>query len=122
MKRNLLVATLGLLGFALSVQAGSLEDSYHRMCEKMQSCALKSIAERDLAPEMRAMILQSMEGACMTIQQQFSGVTNAHPFYDSASACLNSMAALSCDEMERQGEQTTPECARYEKMTANYSE
>lgn len=121
MKRNLLVSVFALFAWAASLQAGSLEDAYELMCEKMQSCAVKSIEVSDLPPEMRAMVLQSLEGACMGIQQQFSGITTAHPLYGSASACLKSMASLSCDEIENQGERTTPECARYEKVVGGES-
>lgn len=117
-----MVSVLALFVCAGAVQAGSLEDSYELMCEKMQSCAVKSIAATELPPEMRAMVLQSLEGACVGIQQQFSAITKAHPLYESASVCLKSMASLSCEEIENQGERSTPECARYEKMAENYSE
>ncbi|MDF1693056.1 MAG: hypothetical protein P1U47_11810 [Zhongshania sp.] len=118
MKRNLLVLVFALMGFGAATQATSLDDAYHEMCEKLKYCALKDVAESDLSPEMRAMILQSMEGACVSIQQQFANVASAHPLYVPASACMESMAALSCEEIESRGDQSTPECARYEKMAA----
>lgn len=115
MKRILWFLLVGFLGLPMA-QAASLEDSYQLMCNKLKSCALKSVNESDLSPDMRNMILQSMEGACISLQQQFSGVVQAHPLYEPANACLQSMAALSCDEIENQDEQPTPACARYEKM------
>jgi hypothetical protein len=118
MKRNLMLLLFALVALPSLAQAAALEEAYHSMCEKLKSCALADVAESDLSPEMRAMILQSMEGACVSIQQQFANVAKAHPLYAPASACMASMAALSCEEITSRGDQSTPECARYEKMAA----
>ncbi|MFT6550850.1 MAG: hypothetical protein ACJA1I_000881 [Zhongshania marina] len=103
-----------------SVQADDLGESYNIMCEKMKSCALKNIGEADLTPDLRAMVMASLEGACVSIQQQFNNVATVHPLYGPASACMKSMTALSCEQIENMSDEKTPECARYEKMAESY--
>ncbi|WP_269617820.1 hypothetical protein [Zhongshania sp. BJYM1] len=119
--RAIYLVWLGVVFVASSqVQAGDLSESYNVMCEKMKSCAMKSIGEADLTPDMRAMITASLENTCQSIEQQFPSVAAAHPLYGPASACLSSMGKLSCDQIENMGDTSTPECERYEKMVENY--
>lgn len=120
MKRIYAVCVGVVLGLSGGVQADDLGDSYNLMCEKMKSCAVKNIGEAELTPDMRAMVMASLESACVSIQQQFNYVAAAHPLYAPAETCLKSMAALSCDDLENMDEEKTPECARYEKMAESY--
>lgn len=109
-----------LLGVSLQLHADDMAESYNMMCEKMKSCAMKNMGEVDLAPDMRAMITASLEGMCVSLQQQFDGVASNHPLYGPAAACLKSMTGLSCDEIENMEDSATPECAHYEKMVETY--
>tara|TARA_R110001592_G_scaffold28990_11_gene105578 strand:- start:3586 stop:4110 length:525 start_codon:yes stop_codon:yes gene_type:complete len=119
--RALYAAGFGiLLGVSLQLQADDMADSYNKMCEKIKSCAMKNMGQVDLSPDMRAMVTASLDGMCVSLQQQFDGVVSKHPLYSSAAACLKSMTGLSCDEIENMEDSATPECARYEKMAENY--
>ena len=109
-----------MMSLSATLQAADIGDSYNVLCEKMKSCALKSIGEADLTPDVRAMVMASLEGACVAIQQQVSNVAETHPLHGAASACMDSMTTLSCEELENSSDEKTPECARYEKMAEAY--
>ncbi|CAA0083219.1 Uncharacterised protein [Zhongshania aliphaticivorans] len=111
---------LVLLTSVSYLQADDLGESYNVMCSKMKSCALQSIGEANLSPAMRDMVMTQLEGACVSVQQQFGNVADTHPLYGAASKCLSSMAKLSCDEIENMNDEPTPACASYEKMAASY--
>lgn len=101
--------------------ADDFSDASAKWCEKIKSCVLSQMSQGDLPPGMREQIMQSMEGACVSAQQQFrSAAMTTHPMYKPATRCMNSLATLSCAEFENLGKHKTPECEKYEAMAESY--
>ena len=77
-------------------------------------------ADADITPEMKAMIMQSLDSVCATIDQQFTAAITSHELHDSAAACMQSMADMSCEDLENMADDSTQECADYYKMAEKY--
>ncbi len=109
-----------MLGVA-TTQADTLEAASTAMCEKVKQCALQQMnaAGQDVAPQMRAMIEQSINTMCDNMQSEFPAHTN-HPLAAPAAACMRSMATLSCDQLINNENAMTPACTDYQKQVKQY--
>lgn len=109
-----------MLVFALPAAAQDFEKASLALCEKVKSCALQQMGEKEITPEMRQMLEPMFRTMCDSARQYIKDVPTGHEMYPVAVACMNSMAKLSCAQMENLDEQPTPECAKYEAMAKKY--
>ena len=112
---------LCLIGFTLMsilpARADDLTTASLDLCEKVKSCAVAKIAEKDLTPEMQQMMQPMLDGMCANMQSRFVEVPTGHPMYKPALACMRSMEEkLTCENMQDPEEMKTPECEEYEKL------
>ncbi|MEN8720847.1 MAG: hypothetical protein ABF296_11360 [Oceanococcaceae bacterium] len=131
--RSISCAVLVAGGLTLSAAAGAsdYEDylaAFNKTCDHMVSCA-RSDMEAEMAnipPEYRGMIEQQLAGACdqINLMQNFkneAGGNENHPMFKPAQACMESMAALSCDQLMGDNDvDQTPECQKAEKLAEQY--
>ena len=122
MKKSLAVVCLFVAHFA---SAGSAADSFvaasDRLCQKQKACVMQQTAGEQMEPQMRQMMEQMVDGMCASLRQGFvsAGEYN-HPLHGAATACMDSLAQLSCSMLEN-GEVETPACQEYERQAAAYA-
>jgi hypothetical protein len=107
-----LLSTLLLSGAA---GADEIADAALALCEKVKACAMSEIAEEDLTDEMRQMMQPMLDNMCANMQARVQAVPTDHGLYQPAVACMRSMQALSCEEMQT-SQANTPACQEYEKL------
>ncbi|HAT85979.1 hypothetical protein [Cohaesibacter gelatinilyticus] len=106
------LAAFGLLALSSPGQTATFESAYAGFCEKMKSCAMAEINKvQGMNEAMKTQATMMIEGMCANVRQDFTSITQ-HPALEPAAVdCLNSMAALSCEDLSgHQGAQTTPQC------------
>ena len=64
--------------------------------------------------------MQSLDSVCATIDQQFTAAISSHELHASAAACMQSMADMSCSELENMEDDSTQACADYYKLAEKY--
>lgn len=111
---------LAVLLTSVAAHADDLGDEVTTLCEKMKQCTLDSMAEAEMAPEMKMMITQQLDMACVGLQARFGAAAQAHSLYQPALACVKSMQAMSCQEIEESDDSITPECDRYQELAEGY--
>jgi hypothetical protein len=120
MNKGILFAALLALPLQFAL-ADDFADATKALCEKVKKCTLQSMGEENIPPGMRDMITQSMDSACADMQQQFNPAMRQHELYKPAMACMRSMAALSCDTLMNDDNETR-ECKEYEKRRKAYED
>lgn len=102
--------------------ADSFTEASSAFCERMKGCAASEMGDLDnMSDDMKAQIMSSLDGMCASMQEPFERVRQFNELIDSAAACLNSMAAMTCEALDAaQGEDVTPECKSYRLEAAKY--
>ncbi len=109
---------VGLLSTVLlsgQASADEIADAALDLCEKVKACAMAGIAEEDLTDDTREMMQPMLDNMCANMQAKVQEVPRGHGLYGPAVACLRSMQALSCEEMQT-SQANTPACQEYEKL------
>jgi len=111
-----LVVALVPVGVA---SADAYADAAKAACERAKSCAMQQMG--DVPADMRPMIEASLNSMCLGLPQagDWEGFSPSHPLYRPATACMKSIAALSCDAFA-EGDGETPECRALDKAAAAY--
>ena len=109
----LAAALLSTLPLVDHVAADEIGNAALALCEKLKACATAEIAEEDLTDEMRQMMQPMLDNMCANMQARVEAVPRGHGLYEPAVACMRSMQALSCEEMQT-SQVNTPECQEYE--------
>lgn len=94
--------------------ADALVEASQGLCDSIKTCALSQIASQDLTPEIRAMMEPMLENMCAAMNSKVQEVPTSHGLYRPALACMRSMQALTCEQMQSQT--STPECQQYEAL------
>lgn len=115
------LALAGLLAPALA-SADDIASAAQDLCEKVRSCAMAQVAEEDMTPELRQMMEPMLDNMCANMQSKVQEVNTGHPLYQPSIACMRSMAALSCEEMQDQAGMQTSECEAYEELARKYAD
>ncbi|MDM7860478.1 hypothetical protein QTP81_07705 [Alteromonas sp. ASW11-36] len=115
------VALLTTITLSLPTQANTYEKlakASAAACENFKACALQEIeGDASITPEMRQMVEGMVSGVC----ENMIGFTQAdqhESLHEPAIACLNSMANLSCSELQDGGE--TAACQELNQLLENY--
>lgn len=113
--------TLYSMAFTLSMvtsicSADSFSEASEKLCEKIKFCALKSLEQKDLSPQMKQMMAPMMENMCASIQQNYNAALENHKLYEPATRCMESMQGLTCGDLQQADGPITPECEAYQKL------
>ena len=123
MRAALTMATAGsLVLVSLQVAADPYTEAAQAACEHMKECALQRMG--DIPPEMRGMVMAGLESACVGIaaaNPYGEEMRQQHPLYDDATACMRSMAELSCEAIYDDRTET-PECLKLQREAEKYEE
>jgi hypothetical protein len=111
----ILPAILALTLSAYSV-ADDLTDAAEGLCDTIKTCALEAVAGQDLTDELRQKMAPVLENNCAAMRSKVQAVPANHKLYQPAVGCLNSMASLSCPQLQNAGEVKTPECTEYDQL------
>lgn len=89
-------------------------------CDKMKSC-LRTEMKNESAQHLQ-MAEQMLGAVCLQLQApkqyaQAAGFGSNHPVITDSTACLNSMANKSCNDLETE----TPECAKASQTAEKYA-
>ncbi len=106
--------------FSITGFAEDYTDTSLALCEKVKSCALAQMGEQEITPEVRQMMQPMLDNMCSNMLVNLPEVAKDHTMYKPALACMNSMAALSCEEMQGQNSSATPACEEYEELAEKY--
>lgn len=117
------ITILIALGFMVQgpTFADDITSAARDLCEKVRSCAISQVAEEDLTPELRQMMEPMLDNMCANMQSKVQEVSTGHPLYQPSIACMRSMEALSCQDMQDQARMQTPECEAYEKLAREHA-
>jgi hypothetical protein len=107
------VAALSLSAYGMSEPIG---DAAQALCEKVKACSMAQIAEEDMTDEMRQMMEPMLENMCANMGAGVEDVPTGHALYKPALACMEEMAAMSCDEMDNMGDAEPAACAEYQRL------
>ncbi len=123
MKKNYILGAVLLVSciFNTTLAAANdklkFESAINKLCERQKQCALTSIAEEEMPPEMKQMIMMSINMVCASLLTGFEAqIMVSHELYTPAAKCINSMASLSCDTLQNENA-NTPECDQFEKLS-----
>lgn len=110
-----------LTSYSLSaLSSDALHQASKAACEKFKACALQEMAgSPDITPQMKQMLEGMIAGVCDSLMD-YSDIKGQHELYQPAADCLNSMAQLSCEQLN--DDITTPACAEYERRAEQYSQ
>lgn len=104
--------------FAATVEA--LQDASMELCEKVKQCTFEQMqAQEGIAPEMRSMVEGMLNTMCKDFIK-FDEVDRDHELVEPALACMKSMSALSCDQLQEDN-MATPACEAYERAAKAYN-
>jgi hypothetical protein len=105
-----------VFGASLSVQAEELVDAATALCETVKTCSMAQVAKEDLTPEMQQMMEPMLENMCTAMRSGVQDVPTGHGLYEPAVACMRSMAALTCEQLQDEQQVETDACKEYEKL------
>ena len=111
----LVAAILALLLSGYS-NADELTDAAAELCDTIKACAMEAVAGANLSAELQAMMEPVWQSNCAELSKQVLAVPASNPLYQPATACLSSMASLSCSMLYNMSQVKTAECAEYEKL------
>ncbi|NND66568.1 MAG: hypothetical protein HKN19_03175 [Halioglobus sp.] len=116
------VCAVILLCLALPAQAEKMTEASLALCEKVKECALQQLQQENFTPEMRQMMEPMLSGMCQAVRAQITEVPTGHPLYAPALACMESMAQLSCAQLQGKDDTKTPECEEYRRQAEKYEQ
>lgn len=123
MKNILLFPTLIVLGLSITTSelansADDFETASTAACEKFKSCAMAEMAGQEgITPQMKQMLEGMIAGVCDNMMNM-GQVEQFNDLREPATACMNSMARLSCKQLD--GDVETDECKTFEKLAKQY--
>ena len=91
-----------------------LQQAADALCENVRSCAMASVRQEDMTPEMRAMMEPMLKDMCAKVRAGIADAPVDHALYKPAVACMQSMAALSCADFQDGDAVQTEECKSYQ--------
>ena len=105
---------------SVSAAADDYRDASLALCEKVKACALVQMDSQDITPEVRQMMQPMLDSMCTSMLASVPEVAQDHAMYKPAVACMKSLDALSCEEMQGEGGAHTAACMEYEKLAEKY--
>ena len=114
------LAFTGAAVFSFNAAADEFSDASLALCEKIKSCAVAQMGKQEMTPEVRQMMQPMLDNMCSNMLASMPEVTKGHDMYGPAMACMSSLEALSCDEMQGGNGAQTDACEEYEKLTEKY--
>lgn len=123
--KSLLIAAVFVPLMALTSTVASadaeqqLRQELDQLCEKTKACSLEQMRQ-SLPPGMQHRAAEMMGGMCDAYEQAFAkGLNPQHQvLFNSASACIRSMNALSCESLLDDPE--TPACQKFDELASSY--
>jgi hypothetical protein len=112
------ILALMLSGYS---SADELTDAAEGLCDTIRTCALEEVAGPDLTDELRQKMAPVLENNCAQMRSRVQVVAPGDKLYQPAVDCLNSMASLSCPQLQNAGEVKTPECTEYDRLAKEAS-
>jgi hypothetical protein len=106
--------------FSLTTLADDYTDASLALCEKVKSCAIAQMGEQEITPEVRQMMQPMLDNMCTSMLANLPEVAKDHATFKPAMACMSSLEALSCEEMQGQNGSATPACKEYEELAEKY--
>ncbi len=116
-----------IAGLALALSpltfAEPMAEASQALCEKVKACSMAEIDKADMTPEMRQMMEPMLENMCANMRAGVEEVPEDHALYKPALACMQGMAALSCEEIRTMENSEPPACEEYRrKAEATYGQ
>jgi len=110
---------------ATPAMADDYADALSAMCEQTKSCALAQMEAQmgdvdNMTEDMKAMVMTSLNSMCDGLEQGYSVGLAYQDMKNAATACMKSIAALSCESLMSGENDKTPECITMQEMAKNY--
>ena len=97
------------------------DNAVNALCKKTKVCTSELIeADSNIPPEMKTMMNSFLDEMCSNYARIGEFAENTD-LIESATACLNSMATRSCNDLLNADEETD-ECIQFEKVANKYSD
>ena len=120
-KKLALPVVLGAI-FSVSTFADEYSDASLGLCEKIKSCAMAQMGSQEITPEIRQMMQPMLDGMCGKMLVNMPEVAQSHAMFKPAVACMKSLEALSCEQMQETSDANTAACKEYEELAEKYGE
>lgn len=112
-----LLGFVALISFGGNAMANEFVKASEELCNKIRQCTFEQMGqEKDLPPEMRAMVENMMDNLCENMEKSYREAADKHNFEEPAAACVRSMAKLSCEDITASKE--TKECKTFEELAS----
>lgn len=120
MKKGILYVSTPLLFSSFSyADIREFDNAVNELCKKTKVCTSELIeADSNIPPEMKTMMNSFLDEMCSNYARIGEYAENTD-LIQSATACLNSMAARSCNDLLN-ADNETDECMQYEKVANKY--
>lgn len=120
MRQFVLLSSVIISANAYSASVKELQDASMMLCEKVKQCTFEQMqAEQGISSEMRSMVEGMLNTMCKDFIK-FDEVDRDHELVEPALACMKSMSALSCDQLQEDN-MATPACEAYERVAKAYN-
>ena len=113
--RTILPAVLACM-FAGQAVADDLTDAAQGLCDTVKSCVLEQAATQDLTDEVKEMMAPMLENMCAKMRSQVHEVPVDHGLYKPAVGCMRSLESLTCEQLQKGEQVSTPQCTEYERL------
>lgn len=115
------ITAMASTAMAPYAQADDYADALDAMCEKTKTCAMAEMGDvENMSEEMKAMIMANLGTMCDGLEKGFSTGLIYQDVKSAATACMNSMAALTCESLMSGGNDKTPECVTLRDLAKTY--
>ena len=116
MKRTFCITALLLIcSFSSFAIDNEFEAAANTLCEKQKQCALNSVEGENMPPEMKQLMMASINSICVSMRASFDAQgAKTEKLLKPATVCMNSIINLSCEAMEKRPE--TTECKQLETL------
>lgn len=122
MKTRILLTIICCFGTTTAVGGmQALEVASDKLCQKVKQCTFEQMQrEQGITPQMRTMVEGMLSSMCENLME-FNEADTYHELVEPATACMDSMSALSCEDIEENDMQTA-ECEEYEALAKKYEQ
>ncbi len=120
MRPFVLLTSAVICASAHSASIEDLQEASMALCEKVKQCTFEQMqAKEGIPPEMRSMVEGMLNTMCKDFIK-FDEVDRDHELVEPALACMESMSALSCEQLQEDN-MATPACEAYERAAKAYN-
>lgn len=112
--KSTLIFLVVLFSFSTSY-ASDMSEASSTICQKVKTCGTSQLESQGLPPEMVVMMKSMFDGMCETMIAPYITQTTDAGLEKKAIACLDTIKAMSCEDLMQGEGNDTEECKEFER-------